>query len=946
MLGTGALAGSVSLVLVVQSVATYTSLVPIAHTHAGPAAGTTSRTPVVTGVSVDTVRGWATLTMSPFTTESAASALGATYGMNLLADFPAFGRYIFSLPQIRVGPGPELHTATIYFPPYATQADINAFLTHNGLTVNTWVSTDDTTGRTAVVALPQIKPQLIDPANGVWQAFVAANLDRSRLDSWASANGVQIISYDPNTGQVLIQGPKPQPVYTRVVRKVTPVVTTNTPPAPQTSKLYIAFKPGTTFSQAQDAIQQAGGQLTNFDSTTELAVATVPVGKESAATTALNGSAQVSCVGASSTTCPAATPAPAPSTSTTTTQTSCDPTTTSCPVPPAPADTTATGTGWTTTVTPAPSTTTTAAPLQLQATPTDGHVSLSWTAVSGATSYEVNRASGSAAAMLVATTTATSLTDVGGTPGTTYAYTIVPVLVSGPDSTQTQTANVTWAAATSSPVLIQAQPASGMLSGSVALSVDARTGDGAGTATWTATSAGGTVTQLGMASGASQTADPLTWSARAVWDTRVVGDGEYTLNITVADGSGHTTQIASHVRVNNAAPAAPTALGAATVTSSVVLTWRQPAAANGAAYLVQKDSDVEPVAEVATGALSWTDENATPGTHTYKVVLEDKSGNTSQAASVTVAAPATTQPALPVKAPSLTLTLPSGDKVAQDGAVDDRLLIVSDAAAGSSVAFQYAIDDGAWQSVQGTMSCAPTCTVDWNVASLPRGHFEVRATVPGAEGPARGFTLRGDGGLPAPAAPSATITPFGVSLHWSPSQGELPAYYVVSRLDGNNWVVLDRVSATQYLDRTALPGKNQYRVQAYNSDGAAGQASATTVITLPNVERPSTTNQPDALSAPIGVHAVAGDGSVTLLWTAVPQAAGYVVERAWQADGPFTTVGTTGATVYRDSASVGAVAYYRVRAFSGNNNGLASEVVTGALVPVPQPAPPMTPFVV
>src|SRR5712691_8050403 len=174
----------------------------------------------------------------------------------------------------------------------------------------------------------------------------------------------------------------------------------------------------------------------------------------------------------------------------------------------------------------------------------------------------------------------------------------------------------------------------------------------------------------------------------------------------------------------------------------------------------------------------------------------------------------------------------------------------------------------------------------------------------------------------------------------------MPAYCVVSRLDGNNWVVLDRVSGTQYLDRTALPGKNQYRVQAYNSDGAAGQASTTTAITVPNVERPSTTNA-TSLSAPMGVRAVAGDGSVTLLWSAVPAAGGYVIERAWQAEGPFKTVGTTGATVYRDTASVGAVAYYRVRAFSGNDNGSASEVVTAALVPMPQPqASSPTAFVV
>jgi hypothetical protein len=930
------MAGSVALVLVVQSVATYTSLVPIVRSVAGPVITPTTayRSPQVTGVSIDNQNGFATLTMTPFTSQSGASALGAKYGMQLLTDFPAFGRYIFSLPQIRIGPGPAQHTATIYFPPYATAGDINTYLTRNGLAVQTWVSTDDTAGRTAVVTLPQIMPVLIDAQNGIWQAWVGAGIDRSRIDAWAATNGLQIISYDSRTGELRIQGPKPKPVLIRtVIHKPAPVVTTTTNTTPQTSKLYIAFKPGTTFTQAQSAIQSAGGQVTSFDSSTELAVATVPVGQESQATGSLNASPQVSCVGASSTACPAAQSSTTTPASTTTTPAACDPAATTCPAASVP-DTTASGTGWTTTVVPAPATT--PAPPQLQAVPTDGHVGLTWSAVDGATGYQVYRSSGTDTPALVATTTATTLTDVGGAAGTVYAYSIVPVLTSGPATAQAQTASATWAATTSSPMILGAQPSSGSLSGSVALSVDGRTGDGVGTVTWQIVKQDGTVTNIGTATGASQSTDPLTWSARMVWDSRTASDASYTLVVTVTDGSAHTSQTASPVRIGNAAPAAPTALGAAPVGSSVVLTWRQPAVANGAAYLVQKDADIEPAATVATGALSWTDDSATPGEHTYKVVLEDRYGNVSSAATVTAAAVAGTRPAA---IPSLALKLPSGDAVAPDGAVDDRLLLVSDATAGSGVTFQYAIDGAAWQDVQGTMSCAPGCTVDWNVGALARGHYSVRAVTAVGTGLAKGFTVRGDGGLPAPNAPSALITPFGVQLQWSPTQGELPSRYAISRLDGNTWVVLDRVTGTQFVDRTAQPGKNQYRVQAYNSDGAAGQASPTTSITVPDVARPSgSAVVAQSLVAPTGVQAVSGPGSVTLMWTAVAQASGYVVARAWQQAGPFETVGSTGATIFRDTASVGAVAYYRVHAFSGNQDGDPSAVVSAALVPVSQPA--------
>ena len=184
---------------------------------------------------------------------------------------------------------------------------------------------------------------------------------------------------------------------------------------------------------------------------------------------------------------------------------------------------------------------------------TDGHVALSWSAVAGATTYQVYRSTGTETPTLVATTTATSLTDVGGTAGIVYAYSIVPLLASGPAVAQAQTANATWAAATSNPEVLSAQPSSGTLSGSVALSVDGQSGDGVGTVTWSIVKSDGTVTQIGTATGAAQSTDPLTWTARTVWDSQTATDGSYTLTVTVADGSSHATQTASQVRSTTSA---------------------------------------------------------------------------------------------------------------------------------------------------------------------------------------------------------------------------------------------------------------------------------------------------------------------------------------------------------------------------------------------------------
>src|SRR5258708_9488322 len=97
------MAASVALVLVVQSVATYTSLVPIVRSIVPAAApSTATRAPLVTGVAIDNQNGFAALTMTPFTSASAASALGPTYRMRPLTDFPTVGHDILSLPPIPI----------------------------------------------------------------------------------------------------------------------------------------------------------------------------------------------------------------------------------------------------------------------------------------------------------------------------------------------------------------------------------------------------------------------------------------------------------------------------------------------------------------------------------------------------------------------------------------------------------------------------------------------------------------------------------------------------------------------------------------------------------------------------------------------------------------------------------------------------------------------------
>src|SRR5258708_39630525 len=54
--------------------------------------------------------------MPNFTSPAAAQGLGATYGMQLVSAFPAFGRYVFNLPSIQVDPGVSADPAIVTVP--------------------------------------------------------------------------------------------------------------------------------------------------------------------------------------------------------------------------------------------------------------------------------------------------------------------------------------------------------------------------------------------------------------------------------------------------------------------------------------------------------------------------------------------------------------------------------------------------------------------------------------------------------------------------------------------------------------------------------------------------------------------------------------------------------------------------------------------------------------
>jgi len=101
-----------------------------------------------------------------------------------------------------------------------------------------------------MVALPRIDLRLVDASRGLWGAQIPLHVPSDRLAAWAQAGGVQVVSYDPSTGSLVLQGPAPSPpqvTYAPARRYVPPATAkaSTARSAPVTvypSRLYVLFR--------------------------------------------------------------------------------------------------------------------------------------------------------------------------------------------------------------------------------------------------------------------------------------------------------------------------------------------------------------------------------------------------------------------------------------------------------------------------------------------------------------------------------------------------------------------------------------------------------------------------------------------------------------------------------------------------------------------------------
>jgi len=252
------------------------------------------------------------------------------------------------------------------------------------------------------------------------------------------------------------------------------------------------------------------------------------------------------------------------------------------------------------------------APANLTATSGNAVVTLTWTASTGATGYNVKRAttSGGPYTQLaqLATPTADGYTDSSVTNGTTYFYVVSTLLTAGESANSPQ---------------VSATPGAPGGSPGAPTNLTATPGDAVVTLTWTAsagatgynvkraTTSGGPYTQLAAPTSSGYT------------DSSVINGVTYyyvVSTLTAAGESANSAQVAATPSAASGSPAAPTSLTATAGNAVVTLTWAASTGATG--YNVKRaTTSGGPYTQLAAPtANGYADSSVTNGTTYYYVV--------------------------------------------------------------------------------------------------------------------------------------------------------------------------------------------------------------------------------------------------------------------------------------------------------------------------------------
>jgi len=525
-------------------------------------------------------------------------------------------------------------------------------------------------------------------------------------------------------------------------------------------------------------------------------------------------------------------------------------------------------------------------PTNVSAAASGSAIVVGWGAVSGATSYTIQKTVGGSVSTIPGVS-GTSYVDSSVSPGTTYTYNVKACNSAGCSA-------LSGGASATAAVAVPASPTN----------VSASSGNGYAYISWSAVS-GATSYRVQKV---NSTAAPLTTTATGIADTAVTVGSTYTYAVSACNSSGCSATVNTNaVSILPTVPGIPANVTATASGASIVIGWS--AASGATSYTIQKTVGGTVSTISGVGGTSYVDSSLSPGAvYTYNVKACNSGGCSGNSAAASATAPA----AVPAAPANVSASSIAGYAYvswsAVSGATSYRILKVN----GMTPAVTTTATDYADTSTQvGNTYTYQVSACNGSGCSNPVTTNAVTVAAPPPN---------------MPTGVTATASGPSIVIGWTAVSGATS--YTIQKTVGGTVSNIAGVTGTSYTDASLTPGSvYTYNVKACNSAGCSAisaGASATAPAAIP--------------AAPANVSASSIAGYAYVSWSAVSGATSY---RILKVNG-MTPAVTTTATDYADtSTTVGNTYTYQVSAC--NSSGCSNPVTTNAVtVAAPPPNMPTT----
>ncbi|MEO8806271.1 MAG: hypothetical protein ABI433_09320, partial [Burkholderiaceae bacterium] len=453
------------------------------------------------------------------------------------------------------------------------------------------------------------------------------------------------------------------------------------------------------------------------------------------------------------------------------------------------------------------------APTAVTATPGNAQVTVAWTAVIGADSYNIYRStSAGTQGSKVGSGLTTSFIDTTAINGSTYFYEVTADNAAGEGPASAQSAGATPAV----PVAVPASPTG----------LTATAGNGQVTVRWTGVTGAASYNIYRSTSQGSQGAKVGSSSTTSYLDSTAANGTTYYYVVTASNVAGEGAASAQSAGATPAVPltvpAAPPGVHAVAGNALVTVTWT--ASPNSTSYNVYRSTTVgsQGTKVGSSASTSYADAAVTNGTTYYYVVTAANSAGESSASAQT--SPAT--PTVPLTVPAT----PAGVNVSAGNAL---VTVTWNAAARAT---SYNIYRSTTAGSQGTKVGNSTSTsyADGAVTNGATYYYVVTAVNAAGESPASSQSAAATPAIPVPAAPAGVSLTDGiaeVTVNWSSVTGATSYKVYRSTAAGSRGTVIASGSALSYADNMAINGTTYYYVVTATNATGEGPASTAASVT-------------------------------------------------------------------------------------------------------------------